>query len=60
MVITNEAGDVIFLSNDGLRRVRFDFNRPYPHLNPHCHVEMKIDGKWIKSGPIYPKDVEPK
>ena len=59
-VITNEAGDTIFLSKDGLRRVRFDINRPDPHLNPHSHVEMKVDGKWIKSGPIYPKDVTPK
>jgi hypothetical protein len=59
-VITNKAGDKVFVSKDGLRRVRFDINRPNPHLNPHSHVEVKLNGKWIKSGPIYPKDVAPR
>src|SRR5690606_21187951 len=45
-LIRNEAGDSIFLSKDGLRRVRFDFNRPYPHNNPHAHVECKIGVGW--------------
>jgi tetratricopeptide (TPR) repeat protein len=57
-LIRNEAGDSIFLSKDGLRRVRFDFNRPYPHNNPHAHIEYKIGGGWEDSaGQIYPIDV---
>jgi hypothetical protein len=59
-VITNPAGDTIFLSKDGLRRVRFDINNPSPHLNPHSHVEINVNGKWVKSGPLYPSDVTPK
>lgn len=55
--IRNEAGDPVFLSQDGLRCVRFDFNKTKPHNNPHVHVEIKVDGKWVKSGPIYPTDV---
>ncbi|HEX2582686.1 MAG TPA: tetratricopeptide repeat protein, partial [Chlamydiales bacterium] len=55
--IRNEAGDPIFLSKDGTRCVRFDFNKTTPHNNPHAHVEIKVDGKWIKSGQIYPTDV---
>jgi hypothetical protein len=40
--IRNEAGDPIFLSKDGLRRVRFDFNRPSPHNNLHAHIQTKL------------------
>ncbi len=57
--ITNSAGDKIFLSKDGLRRVRFDFKNPAPHINPHMHVEQLINGKWVKSGQIYPVGVPP-
>jgi hypothetical protein len=56
-VVTNPAGDTIFLSKDGLRRVRFDIKRPSPHNSPHTHVEEFVNGKWRKSGPIYPTDV---
>ena len=56
-LITNKAGDLIFLSKDGLRRVRFDFIRPDPHLNPHMHIEYYINGEWKGSGQIYPIDV---
>jgi tetratricopeptide (TPR) repeat protein len=57
-LIRNEAGDPIFLSKDGLRRARFDFNRPYPHKSPHAHIEWKIDGVWEDfAGQIYPVDV---
>ncbi len=56
-VITNAAGDKIFLSADGLRRIRFDINRPSPHLSPHAHVEEKLGGKWTGSGQLYPCDV---
>jgi hypothetical protein len=59
-VITNQAGDRVFLSKDGLRRVRLDINNPSPHANPHMHVEVNVNGKWVKSGPLYPSDVTPK
>lgn len=58
-MIKNEAGDVIFLSKDGTRKVRFDFSDPSPHTNPHGHIEEFINKKWNKSGPIYPKDIPP-
>ena len=56
-MIKNDAGDRIFVSADGTKRVRFDINRPYPHENPHSHVEEIINGRWVKSGPIYPRDL---
>ena len=56
-LMRNKAGDPVFLSQDGLRCVRFDFNKTKPHNNLHIHVEVKIDGKWVKSGQIYPTDV---
>lgn len=58
-VINNQAGDTIVLSDDGLRRLRFDINRPYPHSSPHAHVEELVNGRWVKSGPLYPTDVPP-
>ncbi|MCL2649345.1 MAG: hypothetical protein FWD61_20515 [Phycisphaerales bacterium] len=56
-VITNKAGDTVFLSKDGLRRVRFDIKNPSPHAYPHSHVEVNVNGKWVKSGQLYPYDV---
>jgi hypothetical protein len=57
-LVRNNAGDPVFLSKDGLRRVRFDFNKPKPHENPHAHVEFNIgDDRWEGYGQIYPKDV---
>jgi RHS repeat-associated protein len=56
-VIINESGDRIFLSADGTRRIRFDLYDPAPHTSPHGHVEEYLNGKWVKSGPIYPTDV---
>jgi hypothetical protein len=44
-VITNSSGDKVFLSEDGLRKIRFDINNPAPHNNPHMHVEELINGK---------------
>lgn len=58
-VVKNDAGDYLFLSKDGTRRIRFDINRPYPHQNPHGHVEELVGSKWVKSGPIYPEGVLP-
>ena len=58
-VVKNDAGDYLFLSKDGTRRIRFDINRPYPHQSPHGHIEELVGSKWVKSGPIFPKDVLP-
>lgn len=56
-VITNKNGDKVFMSGDGTKRIRFDINNTSPHNNPHGHVEELANGKWVKSGPIYPTDV---
>ena len=50
-------GEPVAMSVDGTKRVRFDLNNTAPHKNPHGHVEQLVNGKWIKSGPIYPTDV---
>jgi hypothetical protein len=55
-MIKNEHGDLIFLSNDGVRRFRFDMKHTYPHSSPHWHLEEFVNSKWVKSGPIYPVD----
>ena len=57
-IITNKAGDKVFLSSDELRRVRFDINNPYPHAEAHAHIEISKNGKWVGangSTQIYPK-----
>ena len=56
-LIRNKAGDPIFLSQDKVRRVRFDFNRPYPHENPHLHFEKKQGDIWNNIAKVYPKDL---
>jgi len=56
-MIKNAYDDTVIISEDGTRRVRFDINNPSPHENPHGHVEELINGKWEKSGPLYPTDV---
>jgi len=57
-VITNKAGDNIFISKDGLRKIRFDLKNSQGDL-PHIHLEEFINGKWrdaIKgTHRIYPK-----
>ena len=58
-MIVNDANDRILLSEDGLRRLRSDLHRPYPHENPHVHVEECIDGVW-RGMRIWPKDVPPR
>ena len=55
--IRNKAGDPIFLSKDGVRKVRFDFNHPFPHESPHLHFEHLVDGEWQEISRIYPIDV---
>jgi uncharacterized protein RhaS with RHS repeats len=56
-VIQNDDGDTTLVSRDGTRKIRIDVNRTYPHESPHAHVEELVNGKWQKSGPIYPVDV---
>jgi len=56
-LIRNKADDPIFLSKDGLKRVRFDFKNTDPHQNVHAHLDIKVNGEWEKSGQIYPVDV---
>ncbi len=43
--ITNRAGDKIFMSKDGLRKIRFDFRNPHGDL-PHVHLEVFRNGRW--------------
>ena len=44
--------------HNGLRRVRFDFNRPYPHNSSHAHMGYKVGVNWEDfAGQIYPIDV---
>jgi tetratricopeptide (TPR) repeat protein len=56
-LIRNKAEDPIFLSKDGLRKVRFDFNRSAPHENPHMHIEQLVNGEWKEISRVYPIDV---
>lgn len=53
----NKYQDVVILSKDETRKVRFDIKHTTPHSNPHAHAEELVNGKWVKSGPIYPTDV---
>ena len=55
--ISSVHGEPIFISADGLKKIRVDFKHTSPHNHPHLHVEECINGKWVKSGPIYPTDV---
>jgi hypothetical protein len=57
--ILNRSDDLILLSKDKLRRVRFDINNPFPHKSPHGHVEFFNGNKWKQLQPkqIYPKNV---
>ena len=56
--ITNKAGDNIFMSKDGLRKMRFDIKNTLGD-KPHIHLEQKVNGKWKDATNvhrIYPKD----
>ena len=52
-------GDNVFISNDGVRKMRFDINNSQGD-RPHIHLEINKNGKWKDaiSGNhrIYPKD----
>ncbi len=57
-MIKNKSADPVFLSKDGQRRIRFDFNNPHGD-KVHLHIEEKLDGKWqdaTSQHRIYPKD----
>ncbi|MCG8340596.1 MAG: hypothetical protein MI674_05005, partial [Cytophagales bacterium] len=43
--ITNKVGDLILVSQDGLRKMRFDINNPYSSA-PHIHLQSFRNGKW--------------
>jgi RHS repeat-associated protein len=57
--IRNSADDLIAISRDGTRRVRFDINNPHPHQSPHTHVEWFSGGRW-RGTRVYPPDVVPR
>ena len=56
--ITNKAGDNIFISKDGLRKIRFDMKNSHGDA-PHIHLEEFVKGKWNDAIPgthrIYPQ-----
>jgi RHS repeat-associated protein len=56
--ITNKAGDKVFESKDGLRKIRFDIKNSHGDA-PHVHVQVKLGNKWVDAIPgkhrLYPK-----
>ena len=56
--ITNKNGDEIFISEDGLRKMRFDIKNSHGD-DPHIHIEEFRNGRWRDAIPgdhrIYPK-----
>ncbi|MCL2425179.1 MAG: hypothetical protein FWD05_02465 [Oscillospiraceae bacterium] len=60
-IVTNSSGDKIFISADGMRKIRFDINNPLPHNNPHVHIEIFVNGRWKPASSavtqIYPSNV---
>ena len=55
--ITNKAGDKIYISRDGTRKIRFDMNNPGGDKQ-HIHLEVLENGKWkdaTDTHRIYPK-----
>lgn len=61
VLIKKENGDIILRNETNTRKFRADLTDTYPHQNPHTHFEwIDHQNKWVKSGPIFPFDVEPK
>lgn len=56
--VTNKAGDLILMSKDGLRKIRFDLKNSHGD-KPHVHLEIFKNGKWRDAlkdqHRIYPK-----
>jgi len=42
----DKSGDPVFMSSDGVRKIRFDAINPHGY-EPHGHVEVFDNGKWI-------------
>ena len=57
MMIFNKYRDPIFISKDGLRKLRIDLLNPHPHQFPHIHFERFNGNKWREIARIYPCDV---
>jgi hypothetical protein len=57
-IVTNKAGDNVFISQDGMRKIRFDIKNPHGDA-PHIHLEIFKNGRWRDAIPgnhrIYPK-----
>ena len=51
--IPTTKGDTVFISKDGLRRFRTDFNNMRGEV-PHIHFQEKVNGKWIDFFPNLP------
>lgn len=57
-LIRNKAGDPVFISKDGTRRIRFDFLNTHGDKT-HMHIEQKIENRWkdaTSTHRIYPLD----
>ena len=56
--IIKDSGDLILMSKDGLRKMRFDIINPHGYP-PHMHLEIFRNGKWRNAIPgihhLYPK-----
>jgi hypothetical protein len=49
-LITNQSGDIVMMSANGKRKVRFDINKPHGY-EPHAHVQKFVKGKWVDAVP---------
>ena len=56
--IINKNGDLVLMSKDGLRKMRFDIINPHGYP-PHMHLEVLENGEWTNAIPglhhLYPK-----
>ena len=56
--IVNDAGDMIYMSKDGAKKIRFDMRNTHGDL-PHVHLEVLKGNKWVDAlkgtHRIYPK-----
>ena len=62
-MITKDSGDIILISKDGLRKLRFDIRNPHGYPS-HVHLEVFKNGDWVDaiSGihHLYPKGINQK
>ena len=56
--IINDSGDLVLMSKDGLRKMRFDIKNPHGYPT-HMHLQVLENGKWRDAIPgthhLYPK-----